>query len=266
MTQTHHQARSTTSAERRSVVVPEKPALEGLEDEVVGAVEGRRRPTGSTAPARATRSTRSTPRRPTVIGQPARRARLLLHAHRPDRPLPADARQGRVLPDGLGRQRPADRAPGAELLRRAVRPDAAVRPRLHPAREARPQAPGAGRPTQLRRAVRAAGASRTRRSSRGCGARSGSRSTGPSTTRRSGRSRSGSARWRSCATSPGARPISPTHRPCGTSRSRRPWRRPSWRRATTPVITTGSPTTGRTATPVYVETTRPELIASAVSR
>ena len=37
----------------------------------------------------------------------ARGARLLLHPHRHHRPLPADARQGRLLPDGLGRQRPA---------------------------------------------------------------------------------------------------------------------------------------------------------------
>ncbi len=38
-----------------------------------------------------------------------------------DRPLPADVGQGRLLPDGLGRQRPAHRAPRAELLRRALR-------------------------------------------------------------------------------------------------------------------------------------------------
>ena len=57
----------------------------------------------------------------------ARRPRLLLHPHRPDRPLPADARQGGLLPDGLGRQRPAHRAPGAELLRRPLRPVAALR-------------------------------------------------------------------------------------------------------------------------------------------
>ena len=52
------------------------------------------------------------------------------------RALPADARARGVLPDGLGRQRPADRAPGAELLRRAVRPVAAVRPGLRAAGEA----------------------------------------------------------------------------------------------------------------------------------
>ena len=57
----------------------------------------------------------------------ARRPRVLVHAHRRHRALPADARQGGVLSDGLGRQRPADRAPRAELLRRALRSVAAVR-------------------------------------------------------------------------------------------------------------------------------------------
>ena len=69
----------------------------------------------------------------------ARRARVLLHAHRHRRPLPADARPGGLLPDGLGRQRPADRAPGAELLRRALRPVAALRPGLR-SRRTKPDA------------------------------------------------------------------------------------------------------------------------------
>ena len=69
----------------------------------------------------------------------ARRPRLLLHPHRRDRPLPADARPRGLLPDGLGRQRAADRAPGADYLRRPVRPVAALRPRLHPAGEAGPK-------------------------------------------------------------------------------------------------------------------------------
>ena len=67
----------------------------------------------------------------------ARRSRLQLHPHRLRRPLPADARPARLLPDGLGRQRPAHRAPGAELLRRALRPVAALRPVVHAAGEAR---------------------------------------------------------------------------------------------------------------------------------
>ena len=63
----------------------------------------------------------------------ARRPRVLLHAHRRRRALPADARPRGVLPDGLGRQRPAHRASRAELLRRALRPVAAVRGRLRAA-------------------------------------------------------------------------------------------------------------------------------------
>ncbi len=45
-----------------------------------------------------------------------------------DGAVPADARARGLLPDRLGRQRPRDRAPRAELLRRAVRPVAAPRP------------------------------------------------------------------------------------------------------------------------------------------
>ena len=120
------------------------------------SVEGRRHLRASTAPttARDVYSIDTPP--PTVTRLAARRARLLLHAHRPDRPLPADARQGGLLPDGLGRQRAADRTPRAELLRRALRPVAALRRRLHAAGEARPQAAGADQPAQLHRALRAA--------------------------------------------------------------------------------------------------------------
>ena len=64
-----------------------------------------------------------------------------------DRPLPADARQGGLLPDGLGRQRPAHRAPGAELLRGALRPDAALRPGL----PAPPDEPSEGPPIPISR-------------------------------------------------------------------------------------------------------------------
>ena len=108
----------------------------GARGEVVGAVEGRRHLRLRPHPdARGDLLDRHSPA--DRVGLAARRARLLLHPHRPRRALPADARQGGVLPDGLGRQRPADRAPGAELLRRALRPVAAVRRRLH----ARPRSP-----------------------------------------------------------------------------------------------------------------------------
>ena len=66
----------------------------------------------------------------------ARRARLLLYAHRPRRAVSSDAGQRSLLPDGVGRQRPADRAARAELLRRALRSVAALRSFLRPARAA----------------------------------------------------------------------------------------------------------------------------------
>src|SRR5687767_5544344 len=56
-----------------------------------------------------------------------RRPRLFLYAYRYDRALPAHAGESRLLSDGLGRQRAADRAPRAELLRGALRSVAAVR-------------------------------------------------------------------------------------------------------------------------------------------
>ena len=84
----------------------------------------------------------------------ARRARLLLHPHRRHRALPAHVRQGRVLPDGVGRQRAADRTAGPELLRRPLRSVAAVRPDLRAAGEAG-QAGDLGVAAELHRAVRA---------------------------------------------------------------------------------------------------------------
>ena len=59
----------------------------------------------------------------------ARRPRVLLHPHRHHRPLQAHAGPRGLVPDGLGRQRPAHRAPGPELLRGALRPVAPLRRR-----------------------------------------------------------------------------------------------------------------------------------------
>src|SRR5690606_18344228 len=84
----------------------------------------------------------------------ARRTRLLVHPHRYHRALHADAREGSVLPHGVGRQRPADRAPCAELLRRALRSVAAVRPVVRAAREAG-QAAGRSLAPELHRTLRA---------------------------------------------------------------------------------------------------------------
>ena len=58
----------------------------------------------------------------------AYRPRLFIHPYRRHRALSADARPRSVLSDGMGRQRAADRAPGAELLRRALRSVTAIRP------------------------------------------------------------------------------------------------------------------------------------------
>ena len=142
--------------------------------------------------------------------------------------------QERLLPDGLGRQRPADRAPRAELLRRPLRPVPAVRRRLHAPGEAGPQEAGPDQPAQLRRAVRAA-----RR-----GGREGLRVAvaHPRPLRRlvgelhdhRRQVPDGQPDARSCATSPAARPTSRRRRRSGTSPSRPPSRRPSSRRATTP--------------------------------
>ena len=164
----------------------------------------------------------------------ARRPRLLLHPHRPDRAVPADARQGGLLPHGLGRQRAADRAAGAELLRRPLRPVAALPGGLHAAGEARPQAPGPDQPAQLRRALRAAGR----------GGREGLR-VAVADPRPLGRldadlhdrrapTRGRSASARSCATSPAARPTSPRRPRSGTSPTGPRSRRPRSRRASTP--------------------------------
>ena len=188
MTDTHEPRPGPTPTPAPGVAVPDKPALEGLEAKWSRGWQEQRHlrlrpdqePRGGLLD-----------RHPAAdrLRLAARRPRLLLHPHRPRRALPADARQGGLLPDGVGRQRPADRAPGAELLRRPLRPVAALRPRLHPAGEAGPEAAGAGQPAELHRAVRAARRRRTRRSSSRCGARSGSRSTGSRPTRRSGRRR-----------------------------------------------------------------------------
>ena len=149
------QAPDPTSTDSGAVVVPEQACARGPRGQVGRAVEGGRdvrvRPHPAARERLLDRHAAADRQR-----QPARRARLLLHAHRPDRPLPADDRQVRLLPDGLGRQRPAHRASGAELLRRPLRPVAALRPRLHAAGEAGPEAADPDQPAELHRALRAA--------------------------------------------------------------------------------------------------------------
>ena len=155
-----------------------------------------------------------------------------------------------LLPDGLGRQRPADRAPGRELLRRPLRPGRPLRRRLQPPAEAAPKKgarPGQPSPAQLRRAVRAA----DRRGRAGLrGAVPPARAVGRLAPHLHDHRRpapGGPASGRSCATWPAARPTQPRRRRCGTSRSRPPSPRPSWRTASRPAPTTTSPSTAPTA-------------------
>ncbi len=88
----------------------------------------------------------------------AHRARDVVLAHRPHGPLPADARQGGLLPDGVGRQRPQRGAPRPAGHRHDRRPDPPLRPGLPAAREGRPQGPShPGQPAELHRPLRAGG-------------------------------------------------------------------------------------------------------------
>ena len=84
------------------------------------------------------------------VGLAARRARLQLHADGRPGATPPDARQERLLPDGLGRQRPADRAARPELLPRALRGPRALRAGPRP-RDGRRRGPQAAAPPDLPR-------------------------------------------------------------------------------------------------------------------
>ena len=98
-------------------------------------------------------------RHATADGQrdPARRLGLLLHPHGPDRPVPAHARQDRLLSDGMGRQRSAHRATGPELLRCPVRSLTRVRPGVRPRCSRSSRRPtGCHLPAEFHRALRAA--------------------------------------------------------------------------------------------------------------
>ena len=171
-----------------------------------------------------------------------------LHPHRHHRPLPAHAGQAGLLPDGLGRQRAAHRAPGAELLRRPLRPVAALRPRLRPAGEAAV----AGRrhlPAQLRRALRAA----DRRGREGLrGAVAAPRPVGRLDDHLHDDRRAGPAGVAAGVPAPageGAGLPGRGARRCGTSTSRPPSPRPSWRTASSPAPTTGCASAAPTAGP-----------------
>ena len=191
---------------------------------------------------------------------PARGPRAVLHAHRPGRPLPADARPQRVLPGGLGRQRAADRAPGAAGLRGALRAHPAVRPGLPPTVHAGPEAAGAGEPARVHRAVPAAG-----RRGRG-GVRGGvaaARAVGGLVAGLLDDRRAVPAhRAAGLPARPGPRRRVPggRRRRCGTWTSAPRWRRPSWPTGRWP-----APGTRLAFGPVTVDTTRPELLPACVA-
>ena len=133
--------------------IPEKPALEGLEAKWTPIWEASgvyRFDRSATARRRVLDRHASTDRQRVA----PRRPRLLVHAYRRRRPVSADAGQGGLLSDGMGRQRTADRAPRPELLRRPLRSVAAVRSVVRAARQAG-QAAGVGVAPELHRALRA---------------------------------------------------------------------------------------------------------------
>ena len=137
----------------------------------------------------------------------AHRPRVLLHPDRLPGPLQADGRLRGLLPDGLGRQRPADRAPRPELLRRARRRLAALRRGLPAAaagrrgQERQGRRPAADQPRELHRAVRHPHRRGREGLRGGLPDGSGSRSTGTSTTAPSTTARGRRRSRRSCATS-----------------------------------------------------------------
>ena len=199
----------------------------------------------------------------------ARRPRVFLHPHRHHRPLPADARQGGVLPDGMGRQRPADRAARAELLRRALRSVAAVRRRRSCRRRQPAKQPiSVSRPNFIElctrltvedeKVVRASVAA--------------SRPVGRLVDDLRHHRQAGAARVAADVPAPArsaARPTSSKRRRCGTSTSGPPSRRRSSRIASMPGayhrMRVRASAADRRPGIVEIETTRPELIPACVA-
>ena len=192
--------------------------------------------------------------------------RVRLRADRCTGALPAHAGPRGLLPDGLGRQRPRDRAARAELLRRALRSAPPVRRRFAPPENRRRRTRSRSRARTSSSCARIS-SSRTSRRSKRCGARSASRSTGRSPTRRSARRRAARVSARSCATSRAVRRTKPTRRRCGTSTSAPRSRRPSSKTARCPARTTRCASVACDgAGDLLIDTTRPELLAACVAR
>ena len=156
MTDTQSQATETTSADRRAVVVPEKPALEGLE--ATWSEHWKAQDTYAfdrTQPRENVYSIDTPP--PTVSGS-LHVGHVFSYTHT-DLVARFQRMRGKSVfyPMGWDDNGLPDRAPGPELLRRPLRPVAAVRRRLHAAGEAGPEEADPDQPAELHRAVRAAG-------------------------------------------------------------------------------------------------------------
>ena len=210
---------------RRWPKIPDKPTLDGIESAMGRAVGGRRH-----VPLRPHRRSRQTCSRSTPRRRPCQRLaphgpRVRLHPHRRHRPLPADARQGGLLSRSAGTTTAWPPSVGCRTstacaaTRRSPTTPTSQPPDGDDA-EGPPEMPD--QPAQLRRAVPRAHAPTTRRSSRSLFRRLGlSVRLVADSTRRSTTPAGASASWRSCATSPAARPTAPRRRRCGTSTTAR---------------------------------------------
>ena len=131
-------AHAGSAAAARPVSVPERPTLEGLEAKWSAVWERDGVYSFDRSAPRDRVFSIDTPP-PTVSGS-LHVGHVFSFTHTDtDRALPAHARQRGLLPDGLGRQRPADGAARAEPFRRALRPVGGVRPGSC-SRRARPSA------------------------------------------------------------------------------------------------------------------------------
>ena len=214
--------------------VPDKPSLDGLE-----AKWGARWEADGTYRFDRTKTrdeiySIDTPP-PTVSRLAPRGPRLQLHPHRHDRPLPAHAGREVFYPMGWDDNGAAHRAPGPELLRRPLRPDAPLRPRLR----RRPTKPGKQHAARSHAATSSSCAAAHRRGREGlrgsCGAELGPVGRLGAHLRHHRRQRP--ARRPAglpAQPAPAARPTSPRRRRCGTSTSAPPSPRPSSRTASEP--------------------------------